>query len=359
MPAPREITVGMVQMQCGVDPEANVEKALAMTREAAGRGATIICLPELFRSRYFCQTEDAACFDLAEPIPGPTSNTFASIAKELDVSIIVSVFERRTAGLYHNSVAVVDREAGVLGVYRKMHIPDDPRYYEKYYFTPGDLGYPVFDTRVGRIGALVCWDQWYPEAARLIALRGAQVLFYPTAIGWHPSEKEQYGKAQYDAWKTIQRAHAIANGIYVAAVNRVGFEPALAPGSETPAAEPLSAPAGLGPGLPSGVPGGTPFAKTSSGSPGAPAAAHYPPDPGPPSEPLSRVQSGPGLEFFGGSFICDPFGVVLAEASHNREEILYAKCDPARIEEVRRNWPFLRDRRIDTYGALSSRLIDG
>ncbi|HYM09445.1 MAG TPA: carbon-nitrogen hydrolase [Bryobacterales bacterium] len=287
--------VGLIQMACSPDPADNLARAIERIGEAARQGAQVVCLQELFRSQYFCQREDPALFDLAEPIPGPTTEALAATARRSQVVIVASIFERRAPGVYHNTVAVLDADGSLVNLYRKTHIPDDPLYYEKYYFTPGDLGYPVFETRAGRIAALVCWDQWYPEAARLVALRGAQVLFYPTAIGWHPCEKAQHGEAQHDAWKTIQRAHAIANGIYVAAVNRVGHE--------------------------------------------GPASA--------------------GLEFFGGSFVCDPFGVVLAEASREREEILYAECDPARIEEVRRNWPFLRDRRVDTYGALASRLIDG
>jgi N-carbamoylputrescine amidase len=287
--------IGLIQMACSPDPADNLARAIARIAEAARQGAQVVCLQELFRSQYFCQREDPALFYLAEPIPGPTTEALSATARRAQVVIVASIFERRAPGLYHNTVAVLDADGSLVNLYRKTHIPDDPLYYEKYYFTPGDLGYPVFDTRVGRIGALVCWDQWYPEAARLIALRGAQILFYPTAIGWHPSEKTQHGHAQHDAWKTIQRAHAIANGIYVAAVNRVGNE----------------------------------------------------------------NLSGDGLEFFGGSFVCDPVGIVLAEASHDREEILYAECDLARVEEVRRNWPFLRDRRVDTYGALSSRLIDG
>jgi N-carbamoylputrescine amidase len=281
-------------MSCSTNPDENLAKAEERIREAARRGAQIVCVQELFRSQYFCREENAELFDLAEPIPGPTSECFSRLAKELNVVIVGSVFERRTAGVYHNTAIVFDAGGELLGKYRKMHIPDDPLYFEKYYFTPGDLGFRCFDTRYGRIAALVCWDQWYPEAARLAALGGAQVLFYPTAIGWHPSEKEQYGAAQHDAWRTIQRSHAIANGIYVAAVNRVGYE-------------------------------------------------------GPPEH---------GLEFWGASFVSDPFGVVLAEGSHGNEEILIVECDPARIEEVRRNWPFLRDRRIDAYAPILNRVID-
>ena len=295
MPESRQkFTIGVIQMRCSQDPGQNLARAVERIGEAARGGAQVICLQELFRSQYFCQREDPALFDLAEGIPGPTTESLSRLAREREVVVLAPVFERRAAGVYHNSVAVIDANGTIAGVYRKMHIPDDPLYYEKYYFTPGDNGYPAFDTRYGRIGALICWDQWYPEAARLVALRGATVLFYPTAIGWHPSEKREHGAAQHEAWKTIQRAHAIANGVYVAAANRVGQE-------------------------------GTPET---------------------------------GIEFFGGSFICDPFGVVLAEASHDREEILYAGCDPQRVEDVRRNWPFLRDRRIDTYEGITSRLID-
>ena len=281
-------------MSCGLDPNENLAKAEWRVREAAGQGAQIICLQELFRSQYFCREENASLFDLAETIPGPTTETFSRLARELSVVIVASLFERRAAGVYHNTAAVIDADGSLAGLYRKMHIPEDPLYFEKYYFTPGDLGFRTFETRYARIAPLVCWDQWYPEAARLASLGGAQVLFYPTAIGWHPSEKAQYGVAQHDAWRTIQRAHAIANGLYVAAVNRVGYE-------------------------------------------------------GPPEH---------GLEFWGRSFVADPFGQILAEASTEREEILVVECDPRRIEDVRRNWPFLRDRRIDAYGAISSRVID-
>jgi N-carbamoylputrescine amidase len=281
-------------MACSLDPAENLSKAAWKIREASGRGAQIICVQELFRSQYFCRQEDAALFDLAEPIPGPTTEAFSNIAREQQVVIIGSVFERRTAGVYHNTAVVIDADGSITGLYRKMHIPDDPLYFEKYYFTPGDLGFRCFDTRYARVAPLVCWDQWYPEAARLAALGGAQVLFYPTAIGWHPSEKAEFGKAQHDAWRTIQRAHAIANGIYVAAVNRVGYE-------------------------------------------------------GPPEH---------GLEFWGGSFVSDPFGQVLVEGSSDAEETLHVECDPRRIEEVRRNWPFLRDRRIDAYSPILNRVID-
>src|SRR6202158_6164579 len=278
-------------MSCSPDPRENFAKAEARVREAASRGAQIICLQELFRSQYFCREENADLFELAEPIPGPSTEALAKLARDLKVVIVGSLFERRAAGIYHNTAGILDADGSLLGKYRKMHIPDDPLYYEKFYFTPGDLGFLNFDTRFGRIGVLVCWDQWYPEAARLSALGGADILFYPTAIGWHPSEKAQYGAAQLDAWRTIQRAHAIANGIYVAAANRVGYE-------------------------------------------------------GPPDR---------GLEFWGSSFIADPFGQVIAEASAGAEEILVAECDPHRMEEVRRNWPFLRDRRVDAYGPILKR----
>jgi len=281
-------------MSCGLGVDHNLQKALTLIGQAAQRGAQIICLQELFRSQYFCQKQDATIFDLAEPIPGPSTEALATAARQHQVVIVGSLFERRDAGVYHNTAVVLDADGSLLGTYRKMHIPDDPLYFEKYYFTPGDQGYRCFDTRYGRIGVLVCWDQWYPEGARLTALQGAKVLFYPTAIGWHPSEKAQYGTAQRDAWRTIQRAHAIANGVYVAAVNRVGHEG--------------------------------------------------------PSEG--------GLEFWGSSFASDPFGVVLSEASNNKEEILVAECDLAHLESVRRNWPFLRDRRIDSYGQIVNRLID-
>jgi N-carbamoylputrescine amidase len=289
--------VGLVQTSPTPDPRVNLQQAVHLIEEAARGGASVLCLPELFRSRYFCQSEDAGAFDLAESIPGPSTQAIGKLAREKKLTVIAPLFERRAAGLYHNSAAVIDASGEIVGVYRKMHIPDDPGYYEKYYFTPGDLGFQAFDTAAGRIGTLICWDQWYPEAARLTALRGAGILFYPTAIGWHPQEKETYGAAQRDAWVTIQRSHAIANGVFVAAVNRAGLE--------TP-------PAG-----------------------------------------------GPGIEFWGGSFLADPFGVIIASARTDREEILYGEVDPGRIEEVRRNWPFLRDRRIDAYHGLDKRFIEG
>ena len=302
---PNSFAVGVVQMRCSTDPAENLEKAIAWIREAARRGANVVCLPELFRSRYFCQTEDHGFFDLAEPIPGPSTKALADVARDTKVVVIGSLFERRAAGLYHNTAVVIDADGTEVGCYRKMHIPDDPLFYEKFYFTPGDLGFRAHDTRVGKIGTLVCWDQWYPEGARLTALAGADVLFYPTAIGWHPSEKAEFGAAQASAWQTMQRAHAIANGVYVAAVNRVGFE-------ET-------------------------------------ASAAGPTHPGDPSK---------GIEFWGGSFICDPFGVVLAEASRTDEEVLVVTCDRRHQESVRRHWPFLRDRRIDAYQGIGRRFLD-
>ncbi|HZZ38914.1 MAG TPA: carbon-nitrogen hydrolase [Acidobacteriaceae bacterium] len=294
--------VGLIQMSCGPDPDANLDKAADRVREAAREGAEVICLPELFRAQYFCQREDIALFDLAEPIPGPSTERLAAVAREEKVVVVASLFERRAPGLYHNTAAVLEKDGRVTGLYRKMHIPDDPLYYEKFYFTPGDLGFRAFDTSAGHIGTLVCWDQWYPEGARITALQGAHVLFYPTAIGWHPREKEEFGTAQYEAWQTIQRAHAIANGVYVAAVNRVGLEHGDVRGN--------------------------------------------------------RVE-GPGLEFWGGSFLADPFGRVIAKAAHDREEILIGEIDLGVIEDTRRNWPFLRDRRIDAYAPIVSRFLDG
>ncbi|MBC8131925.1 MAG: carbon-nitrogen hydrolase [Deltaproteobacteria bacterium] len=307
MVTPQTFKLGLVQMRCGPDPAVNLERATAKVREAAARGAQIVCLPELFRSTYFCQTEDHANFDLAEAIPGSSTQALGDVARETNVVIIASLFERRAAGLYHNTAVTIDGRGEIVSTYRKMHIPDDPLYYEKFYFTPGDLGFSAVDTQVGRVGTLVCWDQWYPEGARLTALAGADVLFYPTAIGWHPAEKAEFGAAQSDAWRTIQRSHAIANGVYVAAVNRVGHE-------------------------------GPPGQATEPGPVGADVAG--------------------GIEFWGGSFVCDPFGVVLAEASRTEEEILIVTCDRRHQETVRRHWPFLRDRRIDAYGAITRRYND-
>jgi len=288
--------VGLVQMAMSPEPAKNLDRAVTRVREARRAGADVVCLPELFRSQYFCQREDASLFDLAEPVPGPTTEALGPAAKETGAVVVAPIFERRAPGLYHNSAVIIDADGEVRGLYRKMHIPDDPAFYEKFYFTPGDLGFRAFDTQAGRIGTLICWDQWYPEGARLTALQGAAVLFYPTAIGWHPHEKEAFGAAQRDAWRTIQRSHAIANGVYVAAVNRVGHE--------------------------------------------------------------KPVPGGAGLEFWGTSFLADPFGVVVAEASTDKEEILVGDVDLARLEDVRRNWPFLRDRRIDAYAGIDKRYLD-
>lgn len=296
--ASKKFDIGLVQMRCTAQPEENLERAAQHVREAARLGAKVICLPELFLTQYFCQREDTALFDLAEPIPGPTTQYFRALAGELKIVLELSLFERRAPGLYHNTAVILDTDGEIHGIYRKMHIPDDPLYYEKYYFTPGDLGFQSFDLEVGNVGTLVCWDQWYPEGARLTALQGANVIFYPTAIGWHPAEKEEWGTAQYEAWFTIQRAHAVANGVYVGAVNRVGLETGNVRGNQVP---------------------------------------------------------GAGLEFWGGSFIADPFGRILAKASHDKEEILVATVDPKLQEEVRRNWPFLRDRRIDAYADITKR----
>jgi len=289
----RNVKVGLVQMATSADKQANLEKAAKLIAHAASRGAQIVCLQELFASPYFCQVENAELFDLAEPIPGPTTEAIAEAARAANAVVITPVFERRAPGVYHNSVVVLGQRGEALGLYRKMHIPDDPLYYEKFYFTPGDLGFVAIRTPFASVGPLICWDQWYPEAARLSALRGAEMLFYPTAIGWHPSEKAEHGAAQLSAWQTIQRGHAIANGVFVVAVNRVGHE-------------------------------------------------------GP--------QDG-GLAFWGHSFVCDPLGVVLAEAGEG-EETLVVDCDLARVEEVRRGWPFLRDRRIDAYSGIAARLLD-
>ncbi len=301
MPSQINYRIGLVQMSCSPDPAANLDKAADRVREAARLGANVVCLPELFCTQYFCQREDHALFDLAESIPGPSTERLSAIAREEKVVVIASLFERRAPGLYHNTAALLQQDGTLGGLYRKMHIPDDPLYYEKFYFTPGDLGFRAFDTAVGRIGTLVCWDQWYPEGARITALQGANTLFYPTAIGWHPAEKAEYGDAQYDAWRTIQRSHAIANGVYVGAVNRVGHEQGDIRGN--------------------------------------------------------RVE-GPGLEFWGGSFIADPFGRVIAQASHDKEEILIGEVNLGLLEDQRRNWPFLRDRRIDAYQPIVHRFLD-
>jgi N-carbamoylputrescine amidase len=283
-----KFTLGLVQMRCVTDPAANLDRAVALIHEAAQVGAQIICLQELFRSPYFCQRQHPDVFDLAEPIPGPSTERLSAAARATHTVVVGSLFEARAPGVYHNTAVVLDSDGSLLGLYRKMHIPDDPLYFEKYYFTPGDLGFRVFETRFARIGVLVCWDQWFPEGARLTAMQGAEVLLYPTAIGWHPAEKAQYGVQQREAWQLMQRAHAIANGVYVAAVNRVGHEGA----------------------------------------------------------------AGGGLEFWGTSFVSDPFGVVSAQGSTDREEVVIAECDRDRITDVRRNWPFFRDRRTDAYQGL-------
>ena len=292
----RKFSVGLIQMAMTPDPAENLKKGLKKIEEAAKKGAQVICLPELFRSLYFCQAEDSKTFDLAESVPGPTTEAVGALAKKLGVVVVTPVFERRTAGIYHNSAAVIDTNGSMAGFYRKMHIPDDPSYYEKFYFTPGDLGFSAVDTQFARISTLICWDQWYPEGARISSLQGASVLFYPTAIGWHPHEKSKYGKAQRESWQTVQRGHAIANGVYVAAVNRIGHE------------------------------------KLSAGS--------------------------PGIEFWGSTFLCDPQGVIVAEASVDKEEILVSEIDLDHLEDIRRNWPFLRDRRIDAYQGITSRFLD-
>jgi len=294
-------TIGIVQDPAGPDVAANVARAERHIREAARRGAQIVCLKELFNAPYFCKSQDACRFDLAEPIPGPTTGRMQAIARELEIALVVPLFERQAAGVYRNSAAVIDADGRLLGTYRKMHIPDDPLYYEKFYFTPGEApgsgeagaaaGFRVWKTRYATIGVLICWDQWFPEAARITALLGAEVLFYPTAIGWHPAEKAEWGTTQVESWRTVQRAHAIANGVYVASPNRVGHEDE--PGTD-------------------------------------------------------------GLTFFGQSFIADPSGRLLASAGEE-ETVLVAECDPAAIESTRRNWPFLRDRRIDAYAPILQR----
>jgi N-carbamoylputrescine amidase len=284
------VSIGLVQMSCDQKPERNLKKAIGRIEEAAKKGAQIVCLQELFRSQYFCQTEDIELFKLAETVPGPSTDALAKVARQNKVAIVASLFEKRAAGLYHNTAVVLDADGKISGKYRKMHIPDDPLYYEKFYFTPGDLGFQTHDTKFGKVGALVCWDQWFPEAARLTALSGAQFLFYPTAIGWLPDEKEDMNQAQHAAWETIQRAHAIANGVYVVVVNRVGREGKL--------------------------------------------------------------------NFWGQSFVADPFGRIVAKASADEEEVLVVECDLSKIDETRQNWPFLRDRRIDAYDGLGYRYGD-
>src|SRR5438105_9036855 len=287
--------IALIQMRCGPDPEKNFGRAVEFVRDSAKQKAQIVCLPELFRSQYFCQTEDHANFALAEQVPGKSTAALGEIARELGVVIVASLFEKRSAGLYHNTAAIIDSDGKFLGKYRKMHIPDDPLYHEKFYFAPGDLGFRAWKTQRGKIGVCVCWDQWYPEAARLTALQGAEIIFYPTAIGWHPSEKKEFGDAQHSAWETIQRSHAIANGCYVAVANRIGHE----------------APAG-----------------------------------------------GAGIEFWGQSFLCGPDGELIAKGSFDREEIVMAGIDWSVVNRHRTHWPFLRDRRVDAYAGIQQRLID-
>ena len=289
------VKLGLLQSACSPNPAENLKKTLALTEKAAKQGAQIICTQELFRSEYFCQKEDHEYFKLAEKIPGPSTEAFQKIAKKHKVVIIASLFEKRASGVYHNTAVVIDADGSLLGIYRKMHIPDDPSFYEKFYFTPGDLGFKAWDTQYGKIGVCVCWDQWYPEAARLTAMQGAEILFYPTAIGWHPSEKKEYGENQHGAWELIQRSHAVANGCYVAVANRIGLE---------------------------------------------------------------KPAGGDGLEFWGQSFVAGTSGQIMAKASENKEEILIVPVDLAKVDMTRTHWPFLRDRRIDAYGDLTKRLID-
>jgi N-carbamoylputrescine amidase len=296
-PASFAINVGLIQTSCSADPKANLKKTLAAVERAAKQGAKIICTQELFRSQYFCQSEDHEFFKLAEKIPGPTTEAFQKIAKKYRVVIIASLFEKRASGIYHNTAAIIDADGSLLGIYRKMHIPDDPLFYEKFYFTPGDLGFKAWQTKYAKIGVLICWDQWYPEGARLTAMQGAEILFYPTAIGWHPGEKKKYGERQHNAWETIQRSHAIANGCYVCVPNRIGHE-------------------------------------------------------------VLKKVGGEGIEFWGQSFVAGTSGEILAKASSNKEEILVTSLDLKNVDTTRTHWPFLRDRRIDAYGSLTKRLID-
>lgn len=294
---PNTFKSALVQMSMSEEKSVNLKRASEFIEQAADNGGQLVCLPEMFMTPYFCQREDSALFDLAEEFPNSeTITTLRAVAKRTKTVVIAPIFERRAAGVYHNSAGIIDADGEIVGFYRKMHIPDDPAFYEKYYFAPGDIGFKAFDTKIGRIATLICWDQWYPEGARLAALHGAVMLFYPTAIGWHPDEKERYGKAQHDSWRTIQRSHAIANGVYVAAANRTGTE----------------------------------------------------------TDPKTASK----LEFWGQSFICDPQGVMLSEASVSKEEIIYADVDTKHLETIRRNWPFLRDRRIDAYGDITKRFLE-
>lgn len=289
------VVIGLVQTSCSHKPEENLKNTVQAVEKAAKQGAQIICTQELFKSQYFCQVEDYKYFKLAEPIPGPSTEVFQKLARKHKIVIVASLFEKRTAGVYHNSAVVIDADGSLLGIYRKMHIPDDPLYFEKFYFTPGDLGFRAWDTQYARIGTLVCWDQWYPEGARLTALQGAQILFYPTAIGWHPAEKAEHGETQFSAWETIQRSHAIANGVYVAVPNRIGLE---------------------------------------------------------------RPDGGDGIEFWGQSFVAGTSGEILAKASQNQEENLIVPIDLDKVDFTRTHWPFLRDRRIDAYSQITQRVID-
>jgi N-carbamoylputrescine amidase len=291
----KTVSLGLLQTHASGDPRDNLQRTLALAEKAAKQGAQIICTQELFRSQYFCQNEDHENFKLAESIPGPSTEAFQKLAKKHQAVIIASLFEKRAAGVYHNTAAIIDADGSLLGIYRKMHIPDDPLFYEKFYFTPGDLGFKAWQTRYGRIGTLICWDQWYPEGARLTAMQGAEILFYPTAIGWHPEEKAEYGENQHTAWETIQRSHAVANGCYVAAVNRIGLE-----------------------------------------------------------QPIG----GPGIEFWGQSFVAGTSGQILAKGSTDKEEVMIVPVDLQKVDTTRTHWPFLRDRRIDAYGDLTKRLID-
>ncbi len=299
----RLVKVGLTQMACGTSARANLTRQLALAQRAVERGAQIICTQELFRSQYFCQSENHDCFALAESIPGPSTDAFQQFAKKHGVVVVASLFEKRASGLYHNTAAIIDADGSMLGIYRKMHIPDDPLFYEKFYFTPGDTGFRAWKTKFGTIGVLICWDQWYPEAARLTALQGAEIIFYPTAIGWHPREKAQYGAAQHQSWEVIQRSHAVANGCYVAVANRIGHELVN----------------------------------------------------GPNGKPVNQD----GLEFWGQSFIASPDGTVVKRASVHREEVMVVECDLQKVEFARTHWPFLRDRRIDAYGGITERFSDG
>ena len=290
-----KVTLGLLQHACTTDPEANLRKTIELAERAAQQGAQIICTQELFRSQYFCQKEDHEYFKLAEPIPGPSTAAFQKIAREYNVVIVASLFEKRASGLYHNTAVIIDAGGALLGIYRKMHIPDDPLYYEKFYFTPGDTGFRAWDTKYGKIGVLVCWDQWYPEGARLTALQGAEILFYPTAIGWHPSEKAEYGANQHGAWETIQRSHAVANGCYVASINRIGTE---------------------------------------------------------------KPAGGDGIEFWGQSFVAGTSGQILSKASVDQEEILLVPIELDKVDVTRTHWPFFRDRRVDAYNDITKRYID-